>query len=177
MKKMLHTPDPRLREKAQEVTKTDIESEHIRAIIDALKATLAHEKYGVAIAAPQIGEPLRIFVVSGEVLARRAGTQYDPHKDTDRVYINPVIASTSKKRVVGDEGCLSVPGKYGTKVERPDKVRLRYLDERGVECERGASGFLARIFQHEVDHLNGILYTDIAEEVVDVDENLHLLRH
>ena len=175
MSTIRHTPDQVLHKKAQEIAPEDIASDRIHAVIAAMRTALAGERYGVAIAAPQIGESLRLFVVSGAVLAKRAGTHYDPQTDTDPVYINPVIISTSKKRVVGDEGCLSVPGKYGTKVTRPDKVRLRYYDEKGVMHERGASGFLARVFQHEVDHLNGVLYTDIADEVIAVDEDLRPL--
>ena len=90
--------------------------------------------------------------------------------------INPEILKTSKKRKIGDEGCLSIPLKYGSKVQRYEKVTMRYYDENGNLKERGASGFLSRVFQHEIDHLNGILYTDEALEVIDVDDDLKPLR-
>lgn len=161
-----------LRTTAQEVPVDNIPTTRIQKIINDMKEALAKEKFGVAIAAPQIGEPLRIFVVGGKVFAARASEAYDEHTHADQVFINPEVLKLSRKKKTGDEGCLSIPGKYGTKVDRHDKVTISYYDEAGERHERGASGFLARIFQHEIDHLNGILYTDIATEVIDVDENL-----
>ena len=142
-----------------------------------MKRLLSKEKFGVAIAAPQIGESLRIFVVTGKVFAaleepedteRKANMEAPP----DRVFINPKMLKISKKQQVSSEGCLSIPGKYGTKVKRAEKITINYKDERNVEHEHGATGFLAQVFQHEIDHLNGVLYTDNALEVIDVDENL-----
>lgn len=172
MRDIITTENPILREPAAEVPVAEISSARIQAIITDMKEALANEKFGVAIAAPQIAESLRIFIVAGHVLASRANEAYDENIHLDQVFINPEIIKTSKKLVVGDEGCLSVPNKYGTKVERSEKVTISYYDEHGTKHTRGASSFLARIFQHEIDHLNGMLYIDNAIEVIDVDDNL-----
>jgi len=161
-----------LRAQAQPVPLEAIASSDIQNLIAGMKKVLHNEKFGVAIAAPQVGASWQMFIVSGHVLTKRVRESADTDTPDDLVCINPVITKKSKKRTIGDEGCLSVPGKYGTKVERAEKVHLTYFNERGERCERGASGFLARVFQHEVDHLNGTLYIDHALEVIDVDENL-----
>lgn len=161
-----------LRANTREITQEDFESGYIQELIADMKQALANEKFGVAIAAPQIGESVRAFVIAGKVFAAREGNEPDSEQYPDQIFINPKIKKVSKKITVGDEGCLSVPGKYGTKVERPDKITITYFDEHGTEYERGAASFLSRIFQHEIDHLNGILYVDHALEVIDVDEEL-----
>ena len=172
MKEIFHVGNPILRGNARPVTQEDFERGDVQKVISDMKAALAAEKFGVAIAAPQIGEPLRLFIVAGKVFAAREGRDPNPDEYPDQVFINPEIKKISKKIVSGDEGCLSVPGKYGTRVDRPDKITITYFDEAGVQYERGAASFLSRIFQHEIDHLNGVLYVDHAHTVVDVDENL-----
>lgn len=172
MRKIVHEGDEVLRKVAQAVPVKDIPSPHIQSIVADMKAALSREKFGVAIAAPQVGESLRIFVVGGKVFAARNKEDYDEHVHVDQVFINPKVVSVSKKTKIGDEGCLSVPHKYGTKVPRSEKMKIRYYDEFGASHERGASSFLARIFQHEIDHLDGVLYTDVALEVVAVDDEL-----
>jgi len=172
MRTIVSTGDPVLRMQAAEVAPEEIQGPHIQGVIHDMKEALSKEKFGVAIAAPQIAESLRIFVVAGKVFASRSDEAYDENIHTDQTFVNPEIIKISKKKKVGDEGCLSVPGKYGTKVERYDKVTISYYDENGQRQERGASSFLARVLQHEVDHLNGILYTDHALEVIEVDDNL-----
>lgn len=161
-----------LRETATEVPLADISSARIHEIIADMKTALHQEKFGVAIAAPQVAESVRIFIVAGHIFASRLNEEYDPKAHPDQVFINPEIIKTSKKCVIGDEGCLSVPHRYGTKVERSEKITITYYDEAGGRHERGASSFLARVFQHEIDHLNGTLYTDHALEVIDVDDDL-----
>lgn len=172
MRKIVHIEHPVLREQAREVALDEIKSLYTQEVINDMKQALAGEKFGVAIAAPQVGEAVRIFIVAGTTLAAREGGEYTPEAYPDAVFINPEVLKASKKTKIGDEGCLSVPGKYGTKVRRNDKITISYYDEAGTKHERGASGFLARVFQHEIDHLNGILYIDDALEVIDVDENL-----
>ena len=172
MRAIVHIGDPVLRTVAQTIPVEDIPSPDMQQIISDMQEALANERFGVAIAAPQIGESLQLFVVAGKTLASRKKETYDETLHKDEVFINPKILKTSKKMHMGNEGCLSVPGKYGPKVERPEKMTIEYYDETGEKHERGASGFLARIFQHEIDHLNGILYIDHALEVIDVDEDL-----
>ena len=131
-----------------------------------MKAALVDEEDGVAIAAPQIGESLRIFVVAGKWL----GQQKNNGKEKpliDLVCINPELLSVSKKKKESEEGCLSARWLYG-KVNRARNVTIRALDENGKEFTRGAGGVLAQIFQHELDHLEGILFTDKAKDVVEV---------
>jgi peptide deformylase len=134
-----------------------------------MKKLLSKEEYGVALAAPQIGESVRLFIVSGRALARAAQDEDDESEPVplpDQVYINPEIVSVSRKKLDKHEGCLSVRGQWGM-VPRSEKATVRAYDENGKRIMRGASGFLAHIFQHEMDHLEGILYTDKAVELYD----------
>jgi len=169
--------NPALREKAAEVPLAEIESLFIRELIADMKRLLAREKHGVAIAASQVGEALRLFVVSGKALSKHAGDDDDEHGEKeaerkatpsfpDQVYVNPVMVKMSKGKAFKHEGCLSVKGKWGH-VARAEKATVRAYDEQGVAFARGASGFLAHVFQHEMDHLDGILYIDKASELHD----------
>lgn len=181
--------NPALREKAHEIPLKDIGSVRIKKIIEEMKALLAKEEYGVAIAASQVGEPLRLFIVSGKALARHAhlsskaaAAEDDANEhDTedaqipfmpDQIYINPVMRKLSRGKKEKHEGCLSVRGKWGM-VPRAEKATVTAYDEHGVKFTRGASGFLAHVFQHEMDHLEGILYTDKATELFDDKDEAH----
>lgn len=174
-----HQDNPALREKAREVALADIKGAKIRTLIADMKALLAKEEYGVALAASQVGEPLRIFIVSGRALARDSRNAPDePDKNPeseapappDEVYINPELIKLSRKKMEKHEGCLSVRGKWGM-VPRSEKATVRAYDEQGAPFTRGASGFLAHIFQHEMDHLEGILYTEKATELYDEESS------
>lgn len=159
--------DPILRQKAAEVPIADISSPKIRAIIADMKKALAQEKDGVAIAAPQIGMPLRIFVVSGLLLK---GVNLDKNATgEDQVFINPVIVKLSRTKEEMEEGCLSVRYLYGT-IKRATKAIVRAYDETGNIFERGGSGLLAQIFQHETDHLEGKLFIDFAKDVHEMEQ-------
>lgn len=169
--------NPALREIAQPVPAAEISSARIRELIDQMKILLAKEKYGVALAAPQVGDPLRLFIVSGRAIARdarNAPDEPDSRDDADlpeipdQVYINPEVLKMSRGSKEKHEGCLSIRGKWGM-VQRAEKATIRALDEEGKPFTRGASGFLAHVFQHEMDHLNGILYIDKADELYDED--------
>lgn len=155
--------DPVLRKTAKPVPKKDIGSPALAKVIKRMHAALAPEKYGVAIAAPQIGESLRIFVVAGRVFKEEVeeGEEDTQPMPPNRVYINPEIARASRKKNAESEGCLSVRNIYGT-VMRHEKVTLKALDEKGNTITENASGLLGHIFQHEVDHLGGILFIDKA---------------
>lgn len=161
---IVQSGDAVLRMRAKEVPASEITSPEMQKLIKEMKDTLAAERLGVAIAAPQIGKSFRMFVVSGSALARRA--EKDPKSVPDTVYINPVIVRMSKKKKPMHEGCLSVRGKWGM-VMRAEKCQLHALDERGMPINVSASGLLAHIFQHEMDHLDGILYIDKATEITD----------
>lgn len=145
-----------LRETAKSVSIKDIGSKKIQEIIEGMKKVLYAEKDGVAIAAPQIGESLRIFVVNGQVFG-----------SDDMVFVNPEIIKASKTKKGVEEGCLSVRWLYGT-VSRSEKVTVRAYNGKGERFQRGASGLLAQIFQHEIDHLNGVLFIDKAKNIKDL---------
>lgn len=151
--------DPVLRATASPVPTKDIGSRKLATLIKKMSATLKREGFGVAIAAPQVGEPLRLFVVAGKVFAQEGEEKAPP--PPDRVFINPEIIRTSKSKKEMSEGCLSVRNKYGS-VLRHEKATVRASNEKGEEFTYHGTGLLAQIFQHEVDHLNGILYTDKA---------------
>lgn len=169
-----------LRQKADDIPVADIKGKVIQKLIADMKTLLVKEEYGVAIAAPQVGEPLRLFVISGRALARggrNAPDELSPENSLkaesrqlkavpDQVYINPELLKISRAKSPKHEGCLSIRGKWGT-VPRAEKATVRAYDENGALFTRGASGFLAHIFQHELDHLEGILYTDKATHVYD----------
>lgn len=165
--------NPALREIAHEIPLSDIGSTRIQKLIADMKTLLAKEEYGVALAASQVGEPVRLFIVSGKALARDSRNAPDePEKNDERpampdqVYINPVVLKMSRMKKEKHEGCLSVRGKWGI-VPRAEKTMLSAYDEHGEKSTRGASGFLAHVFQHEMDHLDGILYTDKAVSIYD----------
>src|SRR3989344_1028411 len=166
MTKILQRDAPVLREVSSSVPIKNIKSKRIQDVIDRMKEALHAEEDGVAIAAPQIGESLRIFVVSGKALAwtKKVRKPEEVEKFEDLIFINPEITKSSKKKKSLEEGCLSVRYLYG-KVERSDKVTLKAYTDMGKLVERGASGLLAQIFQHELDHLNGILFIDKAEDL------------
>ncbi len=156
--------DPVLRDFAEPVPLEEIKSEKIQKIIEDMKNSLAREEEGVAIAAPQIGAPLRIFVVSKKIFQLLDAAKSDKDEFKDLVFINPEITKLSKEKEVMEEGCLSVRDYYG-KIKRSTKATVRAYDENGNPFERGGSRLLAQIFQHEIDHLNGTLFTDSAKDV------------
>ena len=149
-----------LHKRAQPVEIEDIQSDHIQSVIQDMKDSLAGEPDGVAIAAPQIGIDLQIFVVRGSVYG---------DEESDVAYINPEIIKTSSKVEPMDEGCLSVRYYYG-KVERHKNVTIKAYNEAGEKIQRGAGGLLAHIFQHEIDHLHGVLFVDKAIECEEMSE-------
>ena len=156
--------NPVLRDFAEPVPLKEIQSDKIKKIIKDMKNALAKEDEGVAIAAPQIGIPLRIFIISKKIFQIIDAGKSDKDKFDDLVFINPEIIKLSKEKEVMEEGCLSVRDYYG-KIKRATKTTVRAYNEDGKVFERGGSRLLAQIFQHEIDHLNGILFTDSAKNV------------
>lgn len=164
MKDIVQEGMPVLREISKEVNPKDIATPYIQRILLDMREALASQHDGVAIAAPQIGVPLRIFVVSGKVFSEHMEEPTEP----DKIFINPLIIKTSRKTSWLDEGCLSVRTKYG-EVQRHDKATVEAYDETGRKFTLGGSGLLAQIFQHEIDHLNGVLFIDKARNLHTVD--------
>ncbi|KND49020.1 MAG: peptide deformylase [Parcubacteria bacterium C7867-005] len=171
MKKIILNRDaPALRKIALEVPIKAIGTKKIQNILNKMKGALDKEDDGVAIAAPQIGESLRIFVVSGRTLSlikNGDAVIKDKNKSDDIVFINPVLTKLSKSKKKMEEGCLSVRWLYG-QVERSEKATIEAYDENGKKFIKGASGLMAQIFQHEVDHLNGVLFIDKATNVENI---------
>lgn len=174
-----------LRRHSKPVLPQEIKSEKIQKILAAMKTAIDSQEDGIAIAAPQINVPLRIFLVSKKihrieqeerdeyaktrgVESSENGTPVDYKNKKDLVFINPEITKLSKKKHWVPEGCLSVRWLYG-KVSRADKATVRAYNENGERFTRGASGLLAQVFQHETDHLNGILFIDTAKDIEELD--------
>lgn len=160
-----------LRQTAEEVPIDEIVSKKIKNVISDMKEALDSQDDGVALAAPQIGIALRIFIISKRVCILDDEGRLlpglrpeDAQKYEDRVFINPKIINTSSKKHWVSEGCLSVRGIYG-KAYRHVKATIQAYDENGKKFTRGGSGLLAQIFQHETDHLNGILFDDHAKDI------------
>jgi peptide deformylase len=139
----------------------------LAAMVRDMADTLDGEADGVAIAAPQIGISYRIFLVRYDRMAPPSEEGEPPRPADIGVYINPELVRLSKKSEVMDEGCLSVRHRYG-KTERKSQATIRAVDTAGHAFTRGAGGILAQAFQHEVDHLNGILFIDHATEVIEI---------
>lgn len=134
---------PVLREKAQPVV--DITGEIVALAQDMLETM--HAFSGIGLAGNQVGVPLRIITV------------LHPETKENLVVVNPEVVAMSAEKELGEEGCLSIPEVYG-KVERALRVTVRGMDLQGKEVEIEAQGLLARIFQHEIDHLDGVLFVD-----------------
>ena len=115
----------------------------------------------MALSACQIGIMLRIFIIKGKFFPEINNGQ-------DQAFINPTIVKTSKKTKLCEEGCLSIPLNFGL-VRRADKITIKALDQLGKEKTWNSEGLLAQVFQHEIDHLNGILFIDRAEKVWQID--------
>ncbi|MBN9070597.1 MAG: peptide deformylase [Rhizobiales bacterium] len=139
-------PDPLLRQVSKPLERVD---DGVRRLADDMLETM-YDAPGIGLAAIQIGEPVRLLVID---LAK------DDAPKNPQVFINPEILDSSDDRSVYEEGCLSIPDYYAD-VERPAGVRVRYLDRLGQEQEIAADGLLATCLQHEIDHLNGVLFID-----------------
>ncbi len=152
--------NPVLRERASEIE--SIHDAEFQNFIDDLIAT-AFDAKGVGIAAPQVSEPRRIFIISSHPNIRYP---HAPEIEPTAI-INPEIISRSDETVKDWEGCLSIPGIRGL-VPRHKSVYVKYMLRDGREEEREFTDFVARIFQHEHDHLNGVLFTDRLESNMDI---------
>ncbi len=154
-----------LREIAKPIPKKDFGSRKLQSLLLKMSRVLADEEFGVAIAAPQVGQSFRLFVIAGRAIH---SDDKDEDADTpeDMVFINPEIIRLSRKKKEMSEGCLSVRGKYGS-VIRHERASVKAQDIDGTVFTYHATGLVAHIFQHECDHLDGILYTDKAEQLRD----------
>ncbi|GAB4282664.1 MAG: peptide deformylase [Candidatus Promineifilaceae bacterium] len=147
-------PNEVLRKKAQPVTKFD---DDLQTLIDNMIETMRHA-HGVGLAAPQVGIPLRLAVVETLPDTDEEGNDIEGTRDL-YVIVNPEIVWTSREMVSGIEGCLSIPGYLG-EVYRYTEIRVRAQDRHGKKIRLRLKDWDARIFQHEIDHLDGVLYID-----------------
>lgn len=161
MKDIVQMDQAVLRGKSHYIEPYDINSDKIQQLIANMHASLATQNDGVAIAAPQIGEPYQIFTVAPFIFE-------EPEKE-HLVYINPVIISHSEKKKWLHEGCLSCRWKVG-EVERSLNTVVEAYDENGNKFSQEADGLLAHIHQHEIDHLHGILFIDKARKLRDMSQ-------
>lgn len=174
MESIIQKENPLLRERAQEINIEDIKSRKIETIIRRMEKALDKEEDGIAIAAPQIGESLRIFVVSKKVF-EIMDEEKDPtikmngekQEYKNLIFINPEIIKTSKEQMLVEEGCLSVRWLYG-QVKRAKKVMVKAYNQDGKLFTFGASGLMAQVFQHEIDHLEGVLFIDKARGLKEI---------
>lgn len=164
--------DPVLREKSAPVPDSLFGTPELAKILKDMELALDGAKDGVALAAPQIGIPYRIFIARYDRIIPPAPEGEPAHPVEVGVYINPSFTRSSKRRIEMDEGCLSVRGIYG-KTRRHNRATVRAQDTSGTTFERGGGDILAQIFQHEIDHLDGILFIDHATDLVEVNKDPH----
>ncbi len=170
VKKIVQKENKVLRQIAKEIPVREIATLKTQKIVKEMSAALKSQSDGVAIAAPQIGYPLSIFVVSGKIFHEKFLRGEDMRKVpeneilNDLVFINPKISKLSREKDWVPEGCLSVRWLYG-QTHRSKKATITAYNETGKKFVRGASGLLAQVFQHETDHLKGILFIDHAKEI------------
>jgi peptide deformylase len=152
-REIIYASDPRLREKAKRVKQFGTP---LKTLADDMLETM-NEAHGIGLAAPQIGLLQRMFV------AQLPEDEEDPQSGKPFVLINPEVVKSSRDEVEGEEGCLSIPTWYGL-VWRPEWVVVKAQDVNGKPIRIKATGMLARVFLHEMDHLDGILFVDRVED-------------
>jgi len=152
-------PTPSLRDRSKEVTRDFVLQADTQEFIKNLIITMYADD-GIGIASPQVGKNIRICIV---------GREATPDKKQDLVLVNPVWSKTSRKTEWDTEGCLSVPKVYG-KVKRYTNIHVDALDAQGNPISFEAKKFFARVIQHEVDHLDGVLFIDKAKDTYEVDK-------
>jgi peptide deformylase len=162
---ILEVPDPRLKTVSRPVERFDDE---LRALVDDMFETM-YDAPGIGLAAIQVGVPLRVLVIDlqepdpnaqpGDCHAEACDHDHQPVRRNPRVFVNPEILDPSQEHSVYQEGCLSVPEIYA-EVERPATVRARWQDLDGMVHEEAMAGLMATCLQHEMDHLQGVLFID-----------------
>ena len=146
---ILTIPNPILRKKSEDISLKKLAEKKLQVLALNMAKTMK-EKDGIGLAAPQVGDNIRLITVNT--------------KEGVLILINPKITKKSFAKEWAEEGCLSVPGVYG-KVKRSKKINCIYLDTSGEKKKISAEGLLARVIQHEIDHLDGILFIDKAKEI------------
>ena len=148
---IVEVPDPRLRQISSPVEEVN---DDVRKLVADMFETM-YAAPGIGLAAIQVGVPRRLLVIDLQEPEEEGG---EPVRNP-LVFINPEILDNSDREVPYTEGCLSIPDQYAD-VDRPDRIRARWLDEHGTPREEEITGTLAVVLQHEMDHLNGVLFID-----------------
>jgi len=159
-KEIIQLGHPALREVCEPIDIASMKSPDIQGLISDMKEALASQSDGIGLSAPQIAVTKRMFIMSSKLFEDEPGAE-------DIICINPEILSTSKKTYTEEEGCLSIRGIYGD-VERPESVEMTAYNEHGDILKYKAHGLLARVIQHEIDHLDGILFIDKATDIKEI---------
>lgn len=165
LRRIVNLPDPILRRKAKPVTKFD---KNLQTLIDDMIETM-REAPGVGLAAPQVNISQQLTVVEyaegdDDEDGDEDNEDISPKPKKLYVLINPEVIKVSEEKILGVEGCLSIPGLLG-EVERHESIQVKALNRHGKPVKLKVGGWMARIFQHEIDHLNGVLFTDRATSV------------
>lgn len=156
---LVQLPNPNLRKRSIEIDRAVLLSPPIQTFIDEMIPTMYGDD-GIGLAAPQVGKNIRVCVI---------GKDADKKLTTDLVLINPTWERTSKKTNIDTEGCLSVPNQFG-KVKRYTHIDVNAWDRKGNPLSFEAHKFFARVIQHEIDHLDGILFIDKATDIYTITE-------
>lgn len=161
--KIVTVGEPVLRKSAREISREQLLGPSVQCLVEYMRETV-RDAPGVGLAAPQVGEPLQLAVIEDKVeyhklLTEAELTARDRHPIPFHVIVNPVLELLTSTTELFFEGCLSLPG-FTALVPRAQKVRVTCLDHRGEPRVIEASGWYARILQHEIDHLRGSLYID-----------------
>lgn len=172
---IVQSEDKVLRKISKEVPIESITKPKIKKVLSDMSEALDSQDDGVAIAAPQIGISLRIFIVSGKIFDEDfirgkgsvEGKEYIKPRHKNIIFINPILKKISKDKKLMSEGCLSVRPIYG-KVRRATRATVEAYNEKGIKFTMDGSGLLAHIFQHETDHLDGILFIDKAKDMQEI---------
>ena len=153
--KIITNPNKILRKKSKNISLDNIKNKAFQELLDNMLETML-KKDGVGLAAPQIGQNIRLFVINT--------------KNGPEFFINPVITKKSWTKEIAEEGCLSVPNFFG-KVKRHRQIICEYTNRHGAKKKIEASGLMARVIQHENDHLDGILFIDTATHIHNITED------
>ena len=165
IRKIIYLDNPVLRQRARKVAAFDVA---LKKLVDDMLETM-REAPGVGLAAPQVAVGQRVIVVG---VPPADPDEEDPSPDAGKTWavINPEIVKASEEKAVGAEACLSIPG-YAGDVERHQAVVIKGFNVRGKPIRIKAEDFTARVFQHEIDHLNGVLFIDRASKVWKIEEH------
>ncbi|OGG19969.1 peptide deformylase [Candidatus Gottesmanbacteria bacterium RIFCSPHIGHO2_02_FULL_40_13] len=153
--------DPILRAEARELSRQNILSKQTKQLIADMRYTLAKKKYGVGLAAPQVGQSIALAII--EIKSTKTRPRLPKHKWASLALINPKIVRFYGQRQQLYEGCISFAEAFA-KVPRYKKIRVRYFDEKAKTHEKNFDGLLAHVIQHEIDHLNGVLFVDRVKD-------------